>query len=90
MRPLPHWQTAARGLRIGLARMATYDGAIIRALDTDTFVRMQRAQLRYMVAVAALEAFSTREYAWEVGGQVLSDKYLDEYRYTVWTNDGTT
>ena len=90
MKPLPHWQIAALGLRIGIARMAIHDVAFIRALGTDTFVRIQRAQARYMVAVAALEEFSTREYAYDRGGEQISDAYLDEYRYAIWTNDGTT
>lgn len=84
MKPIPHWQTAALGLRIGLARMAMHDGAQIRALDMATFERMQRAQMRYMVAVAALEAFSTRDYAYDRGGEAISDAYMDEYRHVIW------
>ena len=79
-----HWQAAALGLRIGLARMAIYDRAIIRALDTVTFARMSRVQARYIVGVTALEEFSTRDYAWDRGGEVVSAAYLDEYRYAVW------
>ncbi len=90
MKRLPHWQAAALGMRIGLARMALYDVAFIRALGTDSFVRMQRAQTRYMVAVAMLEDFSTRDYAYDRGGEQISDAYLDDYRYAIWENDGTT
>lgn len=41
---------------------------MIRALDVRTFEHMRAAQQRYMVAVAALEDFSTRDYAYDVGG----------------------
>lgn len=84
MKRLPHWFKAASGLRIGLAKLATYDGAMIRALDVRTFEHMRAAQQRYMVAVAALEDFSTRDYAYDVGGWQASDAYLDEYRFVVW------
>lgn len=89
MTRLPHWNKAYTGAHVGLALLTMVDHTLATLTD-DEYERMKTAHARLLVALATLNNFSTRDYAYDRGGEQISDAYLDEYRYAIWTNDGTT
>lgn len=84
MKPIPHWFKAALGMRIGLAKLALLDGDVIVALTPDELERMQAAHAKIIIGLILLEDFSTRDYAYDRGGEVMSDAEMQEFRYAVW------
>lgn len=84
MKPIPHWFKAALGMRIGLAKLALLDGDVIVALTPDELERMKTAHAKLIIGLYALEEFSTRDYGYDRGGEVVGDAEMGEFRYAIW------
>ncbi len=84
MKRLPHWYKAALGMRVGLAKFAFVDGGF--PVET-TEIERDRAvttHAKFIIGLTALEDFSTRDYAYDRGGQSMSDTEMNDYVFSEW------
>lgn len=84
MAKLLHWHKATTGLHVGMAKFAFLNFYNPPPLSDKSFQQTLKAHTRLMVALRTLENFSTRDYAYDRGGQSISGKEMEMFMVVVW------
>jgi len=81
MKRLPHWHVAADAMRDGMWKFALANPS---STVSDAVIS---AQASFLIGIGVLEDFSTRDYAYDRGGDAITDDEMQDFLYAIWVRE---